>query len=54
MPQEKPGYAGAVMPGQVVPQNTPITPQPGAGTAFVGGHRVLIDPNTNRIIRILN
>jgi hypothetical protein len=53
-PQEKPGYAGAVTPGQVAPQNTVVTPHPGAGTAYVGGHRVLIDPNTNRIIRVLN
>jgi hypothetical protein len=54
-PQEKPGYAGAVAPGQVAPRNTAVTPHAGgAGTAYVGGHRVLIDPSTNRITRILN
>jgi hypothetical protein len=24
------------------------------GTAFVNGHRVLVDPNTNRIMRVFN
>jgi hypothetical protein len=49
------GYSGAITPGQVVPQNVPITPQTGGnGSAFIDGHRVLVDPNTNRILRVFN
>jgi hypothetical protein len=48
------GYAGAVTPGQVVPENVPVTPRPGGlGSAFIDGHRVLVDPS-NRILRIIN
>jgi hypothetical protein len=47
------GYTGSVTPGEVVPQNVPLTPHPGGfGSAFVNGHRVLVDPNSNRIIRV--
>ncbi len=54
-PQERAGYSGAVSPGQVAPQNTPVTHQwGGTGTAFVNGHRVVVDPNTGRITRVLN
>jgi hypothetical protein len=49
------GFAGAIAPGQVVPQNVLITPQPGGnGAAFIDGHRVLVDPNSNRILRVFN
>lgn len=49
------GYSGGVMPGQVVPQNVPVAPRPGGqGTAFVNGHRVLVDPGSNRILRVIN
>ena len=48
------GYAGAVTPGQVVPENVQVTPQPGGvGSAFIDGHRVLVDPS-NRILRVIN
>jgi hypothetical protein len=48
------GYAGAVTPGQVVPENVPVTPRPGGlGTAFINGQRVLVDPS-NRILRVFN
>jgi hypothetical protein len=54
-PGPRAGFAGAIAPGQVVPQNVPITPQPGGnGAAFIDGHRVLVDPNTNRILRVFN
>ena len=48
------GYAGAVTPGQVLPDNVQVTPRPGGmGTAFVNGRRVLVDPS-NRILRVIN
>jgi hypothetical protein len=48
------GYTGAVTPGQVVPDEVQVTPRPGGmGSAFVNGHRVLVDPS-NRILRVLN
>jgi hypothetical protein len=48
------GYTGAVTPGQVVPDNVPVLPQPGGmGSAFIDGHRVLVDPS-NRILRVFN
>ena len=54
-PGPRAGYSGGVIPGQVVPQSVPIMPQPGGqGTAFVDGHRVLVEPNSNRILRIFN
>jgi hypothetical protein len=49
------GYSGSVMPGQVVPQNVTVYPQPGGtSSAFVDGHRVLVDPNSTRILRVFN
>jgi len=49
------GYAGSVTLGQVVPDNVPVVPRPGGmGSAFVDGHRVLVDPNSNRILRVFN
>jgi hypothetical protein len=49
------GYSDGVRAGQVVPDNVPVTPRPGGmGTAFVNGHRVLVDPNSNRIMRVFN
>jgi hypothetical protein len=48
------GYAGAVTPGQVVPEDVQITPRPGGmGSAFVNGRKVLVDPS-GRILRIIN
>ena len=48
------GYTGAVTPGQVVPEDVQVMPRPGGmGTAFVNGHRVLVDPS-NRILRVIN
>ena len=48
------GYAGAVTPGQVVPDNVQVMPRPGGmGSAFIDGHRVLVDPS-NRILRVIN
>jgi hypothetical protein len=47
------GYAGSVAPGQVVPDDVQVTPRPGGmGTAYVDGHRVLVDPS-NRVLRVL-
>ena len=49
------GSSGPVSPSQIVPQNVPVTPQPGGmGSAFINGHRVLVDPNTNRVMRVFN
>jgi hypothetical protein len=51
-PQERPGFAGAVSPGQVVSRNTRITQQwGGMGIAFVNGQRVQVDLNSHRIVR---
>ncbi len=48
------GYAGAVTPGQLVPDNVQVMPRPGGlGSAFIDGHRVLVDPS-NRILRVIN
>ena len=48
------GYTGAVTPGQVVPDEVQVTPRAGGlGSAFVNGHRVLVDPS-NRILRVIN
>ena len=49
------GSSGIVMPGQVVPENLPVFTRPdGSGTAFVDGHRVIVGPNSNRILRVVN
>ena len=49
------GFAGSVAGGQVVPQNVPVTPRPGGmGSANVNGRRVIVDPSTNRVLRVLN
>jgi len=51
----KAGFAGSLAPGQVVPRNVTITPRPGGtGSAVIDGRRVLVDPNTNRVLRVLN
>lgn len=48
------GYTGAITPGQVVPENVQVMPRPGGmGSAFIDGHRVLVDPS-NRILRVIN
>jgi hypothetical protein len=49
------GSAGSVAAGQVVPQNVVVTPRPGGlGSANINGRRVLVDPNTNRVLRVFN
>ena len=46
------GSTGSITAGQVVPRNVPITGQyAGTGTAFINGQRVLVDTNTNRVLR---
>jgi hypothetical protein len=51
-PQERPGFAGTVSPGQVVSRTTPIQQQwGGTGIAYVNGQRVKVDLNSRRIIR---
>ena len=46
------GSTGSITAGQVVPQNVPITQQYlGTGTAYINGQRVLVDTNTNRVLR---
>jgi hypothetical protein len=53
-PGRRAGFAGTVAPGQVVPQNVPIMPRPGGdGTAYVKGHRVIVGPNSDRILRVV-
>jgi hypothetical protein len=48
------GYAGAVTPGQVVPDNVQVTPRSGGmGSAFINGRKVLVDPS-GRILRVIN
>jgi hypothetical protein len=43
------------MPGQIVPDSVPVfTRQDGSGTAYVDGHRVVVSPNSNRILRVIN
>ena len=54
-PGQAAGSTGAVRAGQVVPETVPVTARPGGlGSAVVDGHRVLVDPNTNRIMRVFN
>jgi hypothetical protein len=54
-PGPRAGFAGVTMPGQVVPANVPVfTRQDGSGTAYINGHRVIVSPNSNRIIRVVN
>ena len=54
-PQERPGFAGAVSPGQVAPRTTPVTQQwGGMGVSYVNGRRVLVDTASGRIARVLN
>ena len=46
------GSSGSITAGQVVPRNVPITQQySGTGTAYINGQRVLVDTNTNRVLR---
>jgi hypothetical protein len=48
------GSSGMVMPGQVVPEEVPIFIRPdGSGAAFVAGQRVIVSPNSNRILRVV-
>jgi hypothetical protein len=53
-PGPRAGSSGIVMPGQVVPENVPVFLRPdGGSTAFVDGHRVIVGPNSNRIVRVV-
>jgi hypothetical protein len=53
-PGPRAGFAGTVSPGQVVPQNVPVILRPdGSGTAYVDGHRVIVGPGSNRIVRVI-
>jgi hypothetical protein len=53
-PGPRAGFAGVTVPGQVVPRNVPVLArQDGSGTAFVNGHRVIVGPNSNRILRVV-
>ena len=46
------GSTGSFTAGQIVPRNVPITNQYlGTGTAYINGQRVLVDTNTNRVLR---
>jgi hypothetical protein len=48
------GFAGAVAPGQVVPEDVQVMPRAGGlGSAIIDGHHVLVDPS-NRILRVIN
>ena len=48
------GFAGAVTPGQVVPPTVPMTTrQDGSRSAIVNGHRVILGPNSDRIVRVV-
>jgi hypothetical protein len=48
------GFSGSTAPGQVLPDNVQVTPrQGGNGTAYVNGHRVIVD-QSNRILRVIN
>jgi hypothetical protein len=54
-PGPRAGFAGVTMPGQAVPEAVPVfTRQDGSGSAFVNGHRVIVGPNSNRILRVIN
>jgi hypothetical protein len=53
-PGPRAGFAGAVIPGQVVPENVLILPrQDGSGTAWVNGHQVIVGPTSSRISRVI-
>ena len=48
------GSSGMVMAGQVVPEEVPVFIRPdGRGAAFVAGQRVIVSPNSNRIMRVV-
>lgn len=48
------GYTGMVTPGQVVPEDVQVMPRAGGlGSAFINGHRVIVDPS-NRILRTID
>jgi hypothetical protein len=54
-PGPRAGSSGIVMPGQVVPEAVPVfTRQDGSATAFVAGRRVIVGPNSNRILRVVH
>jgi hypothetical protein len=54
-PGPRAGFAGVTLPGQTVPENVSVfTRQDGSGTAFVNGHRVIVSPNSNRILGVVN
>jgi hypothetical protein len=52
-PGPRAGSSGPVMPGQIVPEAVPVFIRPdGSGNAFVAGQRVIVSPNSNRILRV--
>jgi hypothetical protein len=54
-PGPRAGSSGMVMPGQIVPEAVPVFTRPdGSGTALVAGRRVIVGPNSNRILRVIN
>jgi hypothetical protein len=53
-PGPRAGSSGMVTPGQVVPEEVPVFINPdGSGAAFVAGQRVIVSPNSNRIMRVV-
>ena len=54
-PGPRAGSSGIVMPDLVVPEAVPAFTRPdGSSTAFVAGRRVIVGPNSNRILRVIN
>jgi Protein of unknown function (DUF1236) len=56
LPQHTPAaYARPVMIGRPLPQSVPVYPVPGQNTynyAIIGNHRVIVEPGSNRIVRV--
>jgi hypothetical protein len=53
-PGPRAGSSGMVTGGQVVPEEVPVFINPdGSGAAFVAGQRVIVSPNSNRIMRVV-
>ncbi len=47
------GRSGNITAGQTVPKDVPVYPRAGGvGSAIVDGHRVWVDPNSNRILKV--
>ena len=53
-PGPRAGSSGMVMPGQIVPESVPVFTRPdGSGNAFVAGQHVIVNTNSNRILRVV-